>query len=126
MTWEEAQERFAAQISEAQASATQRGAQEERARLEEIDALGLADADMVREAKYGDKPMTAEQIAVKALKAAAGKPAAVLSARMAEAEVTTDAGAGAVPGTESAKAAAQSENASKLREAYMSVAGLKK
>ena len=43
--------------------------EEERARIKAIEEIedSIADKDLVNEAKYGEKPMTAEQLALKAM-----------------------------------------------------------
>ena len=60
-------------LAEAENSAREAGRQEginqERTRLQGIEAIenAIADKDIVKNAKYGDNPITAEQLALKAM-----------------------------------------------------------
>lgn len=67
--------------SAAKATANAEGVNAERARIQGIEAIEstIADKEMVRNAKYGDKPMTAEQLAFQALQAQAKIGATVLT-----------------------------------------------
>ena len=57
------------------------GIREERARLQGIEAIqaAIADAGLIASAKYGDKPLTAAELALQAMQAQAAIGAAVLS-----------------------------------------------
>ena len=56
------------------------GVTEERARIQGIEAIqgAIADQDMITGAKYGEKPLTAEQLAFQAMQAQAAIGATVL------------------------------------------------
>lgn len=62
-------------------AAQTQGAADERARLEAIDAIrnGIGNADMVRNAMFGENPMTAAELALQAIQANAVQGAAVLA-----------------------------------------------
>ena len=66
--------------SAARNEALTQGAADERARLEAIDAIrnNIGNSDMVREAMFGENRVTAEQLALQAIKANAAQGAAVL------------------------------------------------
>ena len=66
----------------------EQGAANERARLQAIDAIrnGIGNADMVREAMYGENRLTAEQLALQAIQANAAQGAAVLASLDANAK----------------------------------------
>lgn len=57
------------------------GVQEERARLQGIEAIqaAIADQTLIAGAKYGEKPLTAEQLAFQAMQAQAAIGATVLA-----------------------------------------------
>ena len=57
------------------------GVQEERARLQGIEAIqaAIADKALITGAKYGDKPLTAAELALKAMQAQAAIGATVLA-----------------------------------------------
>ena len=57
----------------ARAGAQNDGAASERARIQAIEAIEntIADKDLIKNAKYGEKPLTAEQLALQALQAQA-------------------------------------------------------
>ena len=69
---------LAAQIENA---AKMQGAADERARLEAIDAIrnNIGNPEMVRNAMFGEKCLTAEQLALQAIQANAAQGAAVLA-----------------------------------------------
>lgn len=57
------------------------GITEERARIQEIEGIqnAIADQALINAAKYGEKPLTAEQLAFQAMQAQAAIGAAVLA-----------------------------------------------
>ena len=65
----------------ARTDAMNQGAEQERSRLEAIDAIrnGIGDADLVRNAMFGENRMTAAELALAAIKANAAQGAAVLA-----------------------------------------------
>lgn len=73
----------------------------ERSRMQAIDEIsGLYAADAVREAKYGETPLTAEQLAFREAKKAAAQGTAFAAAMMEDAK--TDGGANAVRAADAA------------------------
>ena len=83
----EAYPELTAQIERAaQEAAHAQGAADERARLEAIDAIrnNIGDADMVRNAMYGENRMTAAELALQAIQANAAQGAAVLNSLQEE------------------------------------------
>ena len=100
------------------------GAQAERARMQEIDEMNLADAELVREAKYGEKRMEAKDVAYEAVKRAKGKPSAALKARMDEAEVTASAGAQQTTPEGDGREARREADAKKLADAMKRYRGM--
>lgn len=77
MTEKELREQYAEIVAEietaAAARATEKAAADERARIRDIEAIEgqIADKELVNNAKYGEKPQTAEQLALAAMKAQA-------------------------------------------------------
>ena len=77
MTEKELREQYAEIVAEietaAAARATEKAAADERARIRDIEAIEgqIANKEMVNNAKYGEKPQTAEQLALAAMKAQA-------------------------------------------------------
>lgn len=71
--------------------------QSERARIAAIEEIegSIGNAQMVHDAKYGEKPMTAEQLAYKAMKAHAAAGAQMVNAMQNDAN---NGGANAVAG----------------------------
>lgn len=96
---------FVAELeAEAQASGNAAGVAAERARIQGIEAIeaAVSDASLVNAAKYGDKPLTAEQLALQAMQAQAALGNKMLGAMAADATASGANGVGAVPnaGTE--------------------------
>ena len=85
--------------SEAIANARKEGADAERERIKAIDEIenAVADKDLLAEAKYGDSPMTAEEIAMKALQMQAKTGANVLNALNVDANASGANGVGTLP-----------------------------
>lgn len=85
-------------VKDAQATAIQ----DERNRIAAIDAIApsIGDAELVKNAKYGEKPMTAEQLAFAALQAQAAIGANMVNAMNKDAD---EGGANAVPGASAPK-----------------------
>ena len=88
--------RATAQI-EQQAAETART--QERARIEAIDSIAasVGDAQLVRDAKYGETPCTAEQLALKAMQKQAALGAKHLKDAKADNDESGAAGVGAAP-----------------------------
>ena len=87
----------AAVSADAGAQASQAAAAE-RQRLADIDAIAAAfDAGLVREAKYGDAPCTAQELAYRAAVKAASQGKSFLAGLMADAADSGTKGVGATP-----------------------------
>lgn len=85
--------------NDAKASATAEGVAAERARIQGIEGIenAIADKEMVRNAKYGEKPMTAEQLALQAMQAQAAIGANMLGKLEGDANGSGAAGVVATP-----------------------------
>jgi len=72
---------------------------EERNRIQSIEDIqnAVGDAEMVRNAKYGEKPMNAQELAFAAMKASAAIGAAVMGNLAADAAASGAAGVAAAP-----------------------------
>ena len=66
---DELREAYPEMVSQVEAAAQARGGAAERERIRSIEAIEavVGDAELVNAAKYGDKPMTAEQLAFAAM-----------------------------------------------------------
>ena len=84
--------------SSAEAAAQAKGVADERARIQGIEDIeaAIGDAEMVKNAKYGDKQMNAEQLAFAAMKAQAAIGASMLNKLGEDAK---NSGAGSVEPT---------------------------
>lgn len=91
-------------VAQAETAAQAKGCTEERARIQGIEDIeaAIGDAEMVKNAKYGDKPMNAEQLAFAAMKAQAAIGATMLGKLTADAQNSGAAGVTPAPnpGTE--------------------------
>lgn len=89
------------------------GAEQERARIQGIEAIEAAvgDKNMVQAAKFGDTRMTAEQLALKAMQAQAAIGVTMLGKMDADAKASGTAAVGASPnaGAEDPKEAEEAE-----------------
>lgn len=85
--------------SEAMANARKEGTDAERKRIKAIDEIenAIADKNLLTEAKYGDNPMTAEEIAMRALQMQAQTGASVLNALNVDANASGANGVGTLP-----------------------------
>lgn len=85
-------------VSEIENAAQANGATQERRRIQGIESIAnaIGDADMVKNAKYGEKPMNAQELAFAAM-----QKQAEIGAQMVDkmAEDTKNSGANAVVGT---------------------------
>lgn len=81
-------------LAQAESAAQFNGCAEERARIQGIEDIeaAIGDAEMVRNAKYGDKPVNAEQLAFAAMKAQAAIGANMLGKLDADAQNSGAAG----------------------------------
>lgn len=94
------------------------GVQDERARLQGIEAIqaAIADQSLINGAKYGEKPLTAEQLAFQAMQAQAAIGATVLANLEADAaasgteDVTATPNGGSEPEVDAAKEIADTIN----------------
>ena len=119
MTMEEFRTQYPDLVSEVEAGARASGnaeaAKAERDRLAAIDEVaGLFDPDLVREAKYGDTPLTAEQLAYQAAVKAAKNGQKFMSALIAD---NNDSGVQDVPASPSADEETAPKTASEKRAA---------
>ena len=73
MNLEELRNAYPELVAEAESAAKEKGRKEgveaERARLQGIEGIenAIADKNIIKDAKYSDKPLTAEQLALKAM-----------------------------------------------------------
>ena len=91
---------FVAQIENAAKDGVQnQGAEAERARIKAIEEIeaSIADKALVNEAKYGENPMTAEQLALKAMQAQAKIGATMLNHMEADTQQSGVDGVEATP-----------------------------
>lgn len=98
---------------EAAATASEKadGIKAERARIQGIEAIeaAIGDKEMVREAKYGETPLTAEQLAFKAMQAQAAIGATVVKSLEEDAAKSGAAGVAADPAGSDPKAKEEDE-----------------
>lgn len=97
----------------AKASEKADGIKAERARIQGIEAIeaAIGDKEMVREAKYGETPLTAEQLAFKAMQAQAAIGATVIKNLEDDAAKSGAAGVAADPAGNDPKAKEEDEEA---------------
>ena len=83
----------------AKASGNTAGIEAERARIQGIEAIeaAIGDKELVNSAKYGDTPLTAEQLAFKAMQAQAAIGATVLANLEKDAQASGVEGVAAAP-----------------------------
>lgn len=83
----------------AKSSAKSEGVNDERARIQGIEAIeaAIGDKELVKEAKFGANPMTAEQLALKAMQAQAAIGATVVQKLEIDAQNSGAAGVSATP-----------------------------
>lgn len=76
MTLEEMRAQHPDVVAQIEQQAAETARTQERARIEAIDSIAasVGDAQLVRDAKYGETPCTAEQLALKAIRHQAGQP----------------------------------------------------
>lgn len=86
-------------LAQAECAAQAKGCMEERARMQGIEDIQAAvgDAELVRNAKYGDTPMNAEQLAFAAIKAQAAVGATVLGGLLSDTQNSGAANVASVP-----------------------------
>ena len=86
-------------LAQAENAAQAKGVASERARIQGIEDIeaAICDAEMVKNAKYGDKPMNAEQLAFAAMKAQAAIGANMLGKLAEDAKNSGAAGVEATP-----------------------------
>ena len=86
-------------IAQVENTARADGAKAERERIQSIEEIqnGIGDAEMVKNAKYGEKPMTAQEIAFAAMKAQAALGTNMMNKLEADAKNSGAAGVEATP-----------------------------
>lgn len=99
MTPEKLREQYGDIIAQIEQEARTNAITEERARLQAIEEIadGIGDAQMIADAKYGEKPMTAEQLAFAAMKKQAALGTKHLNDVKADNNDSGAAGVGAAP-----------------------------
>ena len=114
-TMEALRDAYPGLVSQVEAAATASekadGIKAERARIQGIEAIeaAIGDKEMVREAKYGETPMTAEQLAFKAMQAQAAIGATVVKSLEDDAAKSGAAGVAADPAGSDPKAKEEDE-----------------
>lgn len=103
-TIDELREAYPDMVSQVETAAQARGGEAERERIRSIEAIEavVGDAELVNAAKYGDKPMTAEQLAFAAMQKQAAIGASVLEgiAKDAKNSGAGNVASGSVPSVE--------------------------
>ena len=99
MTPEKLREQYGDIIAQIEQEARTNAITEERARLQAIEEIadGIGDAQLIADAKYGEKPMTAEQLAFAAMKKQAALGAKHLNDVKKDNDDSGAAGVGAAP-----------------------------
>lgn len=99
MTLEEMRAQHPDLVAQIEQQAAANAVTQERARIEAIDsiAVSVGDAQLVRDAKYGDDPCTAEQLALKAMQKQAALGAKHLSGAAADFAASGAGDVGAAP-----------------------------
>lgn len=112
-------------VKEAQSEIAKKAVAEERARLQAIEEIANeCSPELVNEAKYGDKPMTAEQLAFKALKENKEKGMKYMSDRAEELKAT--AKVESAPSEEKSAQDKQAEENARLSTLYAKMKGGRK
>ena len=98
-------------VAQAESAAQAKGCTEERARIQGIEDIeaAIGDAEMIKNAKYGDKRMNAEQLAFAAMKAQAAIGATMLGKLTADAQNSGTSGVTPTPNS-STKSKAQTDD----------------
>ena len=99
MTLEEMRAQHPDVVAQIEQQAAETARTQERARIEAIDSIAasVGDAQLVRDAKYGEAPCTAEQLALKAMQKQAALGAKHLKDAKADNDESGAAGVGAAP-----------------------------
>ena len=99
MTLEEMRAQHPDLVAQIEQQAAANAITQERARIEAIDSIAasVGDAQLVRDAKYGETPCTAEQLALKAMQKQAALGAKHLKDAKADNDKSGAAGVGAAP-----------------------------
>jgi ATP-dependent Clp endopeptidase proteolytic subunit ClpP len=97
-TQEELRKAFPELVAQIETAAKAEGASAERNRIQEIESVqaAIADAALVKDAKYGEKPMNAQELAFKAMQAQAAAGAQAVANMNTD---TANSGAAAVTAT---------------------------
>lgn len=109
-------------LAEAETAAQAKGCADERARIKGIEAIekAVGDTALVNSAKYGEKPMTAEQLAFAAMQAQAAIGATVLQQMEQDNEGSGVDGVEATPAAPETPAPSEDEQAMALLTAAVS------
>ena len=98
-TPEELRNAFPDIVAQIESAARAEGATAERNRIQEIESVqaAIADTQMIADAKYGEKPMNAQELAFAAMKAQAATGAQVVANMNADAAASGASGVVAAP-----------------------------
>ena len=116
-TQEELRKAFPELVAQIETAAKAEGANAERNRIQEIESVqaAIADAQLIADAKYGEKPMNAQELAFAAMKAQAATGAQVVANLAADAANSGAAAVAATPAQqEEPKAKSDDEQAEAL------------
>ena len=116
-TQEELRNAFPELVAQIEAAAKAEGANAERNRIQEIESVqaAIADTQLINDAKYGEKPMNAQELAFAAMKAQAATGAQVVASIAADAANSGAADVTATPAQqEEPKAKTDDEQAEAL------------
>lgn len=98
-TQEELRKAFPELVAQIENAAIAQGASQERNRIQEIESVqaAIADTQLIADAKYGEKPMNAQELAFAAMKAQAATGAQVVANMIADAAASGASGVVAAP-----------------------------
>lgn len=116
-TQEELRNAFPELVAQIETAAKAEGANAERNRIQEIESVqaAIADTQLIADAKYGEKPMNAQELAFAAMKAQAATGAQVIANIAADAANSGAAAVAATPAQqEETKAKTDDEQAEAL------------
>lgn len=115
-TPEELREAFPDLVAQVETAARADGATAERNRIQEIESVqaAIGDAKMVSDAKYGEKPMNAQELAFAAMKAHAAAGTAMVTAMTNDANNSGTAAVAAAPAQQEPKKMTDDEQAEAL------------
>ena len=115
-TQEELRNAFPELVAQIETAAKAEGANAERNRIQEIESVqaAIADAQLIADAKFGEKPMNAQELAFAAMKAQAATGAQVVKNLEGDADNSGAAGVAATPAEQDTKNETDDEKAEAL------------